>query len=346
MSLTFQKQNLDGHTVRKAVDDLINSMKRYDTPRTFGKNLQAMTDAIPGYATDPNPFTYGGGDGGVEGGYGISFTEYKRDFVEAFCQKLSQAVTKRVNDRFSLADIAVAIDIFDRRRFSKDAAAAVRKNLMNKEGELSDDEQSELGALKQYGNDDLLRLAAHFRLLAGEDDDTVLAEWQLFKVQLAKLPEGASWESAYSLLKIMCEVLGENFLSIEVLLDCKAVIIWATVCCERGFSPMKIAKGELQASMLTAMLDARLRIQILGPKDHRKLTTAEKTTLGVLGFKEKVDEYNLAIDELINRAIVRWGPTKHQTVQSIANATNGAAKLGKAHKKLEVGDGENASRRV
>jgi hypothetical protein len=109
---------------------------------------------------------------------------------------------------------------------------------------------------------------------------------------------------------------------------------------------MKIAKGELQASMLTAMLDARLRIQILGPKDHRKLTTAEKTTLGVLGFKEKVDEYNLAIDELINRAIVRWGPTKHQTVQSIANATNGAAKLGKAHKKLEVGDGENASRRV
>jgi hypothetical protein len=33
-----------------------------------------------------------------------------------------------------------------------------------------------------------------------------------------------------------------------------------TMCCERGFSKMKLAKAELQARTVTPMLDWRLRI--------------------------------------------------------------------------------------
>ena len=40
--------------------------------------------------------------------------------------------------------------------------------------------------------------------------------------------------------------------ALEELIDIKAVIIWATVCCETGFSKMKQAKGELQASVRTS----------------------------------------------------------------------------------------------
>jgi len=86
-----------------------------------------MVKAIPCYSSDaPSDFTYGCGEGGVEGGFAISFSKSKRDFVEAFGRKLAKAVTLRVNERFPLLEIAVAFDIFDRRRFPEAAAAAVR----------------------------------------------------------------------------------------------------------------------------------------------------------------------------------------------------------------------------
>lgn len=126
MSLTFQQKQLDGHTVRKAVADLLTAMGAYETG--FGTNLRAMVRKIPGYSTAaPGDFTYGGGEGGVKGGFTISFSKSKRDFVEAFAKKLATAVSLRVNERFPLLDIAVAFDVFDRRRFPEAAAAAVRK---------------------------------------------------------------------------------------------------------------------------------------------------------------------------------------------------------------------------
>ena len=125
MSLTFQQKQLDGHVVRKAVNDLLTAMNAYET--SWGTNFRAMVKAIPGYSSDaPSDFTYGGGEGGVEGGFAISFSKSKRDFVEAFGRKLAKAVTLRVNERFPLLEIAVAFDIFDRRRFPEAAAAAVR----------------------------------------------------------------------------------------------------------------------------------------------------------------------------------------------------------------------------
>ena len=78
MPLVFQRGQLDGRTVRKAVDDLLRAMERYDGDgeHCFGKELKAVTQAIPGYLEDePKNFTYGGGDAGVEGGFVINFTK-------------------------------------------------------------------------------------------------------------------------------------------------------------------------------------------------------------------------------------------------------------------------------
>lgn len=130
MSLTFQKMQLDGHTVQKAVNDLIRAMERYEEndDHCFGKELNAVTQAIPGYTDDtPHDFTYGGGTGGADGGFVISFTKSKRDFIRAFCKKLAKATIVRVKDRFPMLDISVAFDIYDRRRFPSAAADAVRK---------------------------------------------------------------------------------------------------------------------------------------------------------------------------------------------------------------------------
>ena len=56
----------------------------------------------------------------------------------------------------------------------------------------------------------------------------------------------------------------------------------------------------------TPMLDARLRIQMLGPQDPGKLATAEKSALGRTGYNEKVKLYHTAVDDLVNKAITSW----------------------------------------
>ena len=80
----------------------------------------------------------------------------------------------------------------------------------------------------------------------------MLQEWSSFKYEIAKLQSAISWQSAYTALKKVCEVSPEMYPALEELIDIKAVIIWATVCCETGFSKMKQAKGELQASVRTS----------------------------------------------------------------------------------------------
>jgi hypothetical protein len=155
MSKTFQKTKvpLDGHTVRKAVDDLKAAMRRYNETDSsgkplFGKNLTKFVNKIAhkaAYSTDPKDFTYGGGQDGAEGGYVISFSSSKRNFIENFAKQLATAVIERIDERFPLADIAIAFDIFDRRRFPVAAATAVRKNLSAKPvASRSDDDKAEL----------------------------------------------------------------------------------------------------------------------------------------------------------------------------------------------------------
>ena len=108
----------------------------------------------------------------------------------------------------------------------------------------------------------------------------------------------------------MCAGAPERNPAMEYLMDIKAAIVWATVCCESGFSKMKIARGELQADMQTPMLDARLRIQMLGPQDPRKLTTEEKNALGRTGYNAKMAKYHTAVDELVNKATTLWDPKR------------------------------------
>jgi len=169
-----------------------------------------------------------------------------------------------------------------------------------------------------------------------------VSEFQTLKKLLAARPEGESWQLTYSALRKICKAQPELMPTMEVLLDIKAVIIWATVCCERGFSKMKLAKSELQAAMETVILDARLRIQMLGPSDPRKLPTAEKNAMGAVAFKARVAQYNDAIDALVNEAIQLWDPVKHNSQQSVRNADKGAKKLGKEHKKPEQRSDPNA----
>ena len=157
------------------------------------------------------------------------------------------------------------------------------------------------------------------------------SEFNTLKSHLARRPENEPWPKTYAALKAVCCAEPELMPTQEVLLDVKAVIIWATVCCERGFSRMKLAKTELQAAMNTKMLDYRLRIQMLGPQNPRKLTTGEKAALGLVRFSSSVDQYNSACDALVNKAIDHWNPSKHNNKQAVRNAQNGSKKLGSKH---------------
>ena len=198
-------------------------------------------------------------------------------------------------------------------------------------------------ALEDYAVNEIQELAEHFAIPLGVDADTVQAEWQAFKPELAKLTEGSTWQATYTSLKKICKGAPEATPAMEQLMDIKAVIIWATVCCESGFSKMKLAKGELQADMKTPMLDARLRIQMLGPQDPRKLATAEKSALGRTGYNEKVKLYHTAVDDLVNKAITSWDPKKHNSALAIRQAVNGSGKLGSSHAKKADAKDPNAA---
>jgi hypothetical protein len=161
MSKTFQrtKVSLDGHTVRNAVDVLKAAMRRYEETDSSGKplfrqNLPAFVNSIAhkaAYSTSPKNFTDSGGQDGAEGGYVVSFGPSKRDFVEKFAKQLAKAVIARIDERFPLADIAVAFGIFDRRRFPMAAAAAVRTNLSEKSVEnRSGDDKNDLKVSATY----------------------------------------------------------------------------------------------------------------------------------------------------------------------------------------------------
>ena len=155
-----------------------------------------------------------------------------------------------------------------------------------------------------YGSVEIEKLATHFALLLGEDSETVQGEFNTLESYLARRPEAEPWPKTYSALKAICAANPELMSTQEVLLDIKAVIIWATVCCERGFFRMKQAKSELQAAMDTTMLDYRLRIQMLGPQYPRKqLTTEEKASLGVVRINALLARYNSACSSLVNKAI-------------------------------------------
>ena len=120
-----------------------------------------------------------------------------------------------------------------------------------------------------YGDHAAAELASHYESILGLDKADVLAEWQNFRDRLAKRPQNETFQSTYSHFKNLWSSTGTDGGPMEILMDIKAVIIFASVCCERGFSHMKLAKGLLQSEMNSVTLDIRLRVQLLAPRDPR-----------------------------------------------------------------------------
>ena len=89
----------------------------------------------------------------------------------------------------------------------------------------------------------------------------------------------------------------------ELLMDIKAAIVLASVCCERGFSHMKEAKTERQAAVESKALGVRLRIQLFAPKDPR--LAMARSVVGDAPFdwaayRKANTRYNSAISALIS----------------------------------------------
>ena len=98
-------------------------------------------------------------------------------------------------------------------------------------------------------------------------------------------------------------------------MDTKAVLVFASVVCEFGFSVMKEAKKERQSAMDTPQLDHRLRIQLLGPKDPYRWSTEAKMNEAVLEASRKL--YKDQLSSIVNASIEHWNATKdHNSKQA------------------------------
>ena len=307
VSRTFQKKIIDGYTVDTTVEKFVAGMEKFvrgddDDFPFFGPRLTELVEQMK-YDDDAD-FTYGGAEAG---GFKVKFGAQKRTFIEKFAQDLAGKAKTRMTERFPLNKLLRAFDIFDRRRFSSD---------------------------KNYGNTQCKELAVFYAMLLQVAPSVVVAAWADFRSDLEKRPETETWQQTYRHFKAKWAA-SEDGGHMELLMDIKAVIVFASVCCERGFSHMKEAKTERQAAMESKTLDVRLRIQLLAPKDPR-LTMARSVgdaPFDWAAYRKAITRYNSAISALINAAITRWGPAKHQKAAVVVKALNGRNKRGVLHKK-------------
>ena len=200
-----------------------------------------------------------------------------------------------------------AFDIFDRRRFSSDA---------------------------KYGDAECKELADFYAMVLGVAPSVVVAAWGDFRSDLQKRPPTETWQQTYRHFKKEWAT-SDSGGYIEILMDIKAVIVFASVCCERGFSHMKEAKTERQAKMEPEALDVRLRLQLLGPKDPRVAMArkAGDAPFDWAVYHAETRKYKADISALMNAAITRWGPAKHLKVALVSKSVNGRLKRGVLHKK-------------
>lgn len=147
LSRAFQPDDLDGHTVRAAVDAFLEGMGRLKSKR-FGHSLAKLREGIgPGYsAAEPGNFVYGNKK------FEISFSVAKRQFIEEFSVELATSAEARIKERFPSCALLEAFDVFDVRRLPDD---------------VPDD----------YGSAEIELLRKHFVSLVQADDDDTAAEW-------------------------------------------------------------------------------------------------------------------------------------------------------------------------
>ena len=301
LSRVFQTKILDGYTVDTKVEQFIQGMERYagdDDPSFFGPELQRLIDQIPNYDdAEPADFTYGGKEAG---GFRIGFTAAKRKFIENFAKELAAKSIGRIKERFPMNELLRAFDVFDRRRFV--------------EGD------------QKYGDAEINKLAKHYAPVLGVTEEEVASAWDDFRAVLSARPSTETWQQTYRHFKQEW-TMSDSGGALEVLMDIKAVIVFASVCCETGFSRMKEAKKERQANMCSKTLDVRLRIQMLSPKDPR--TESHENDAA---FKRAQKKYNKCVSAIINKAITMWGPAAHKTEAAVTKHLAGSQKRGKEHK--------------
>lgn len=325
LSRTFQAHVLDGFTVRKGVDDFKAGMLKYtsapeENPH-FGPNLQHLVDNIGDKycGASVQDFLLGGH------GFEVSFSSTKRDFIEGFTVNLAKAAMERMEERFPDVPLLQAFDIFDVRRLPE-------------------------GAPDDYGHAEITLLHDHFKQLVQVPVDVALTEWSSFLVELRKRPTTESFQSTYSFFKgrhglesrmqsvshmtvVLCNCSPCNrrhrivtalsrVLSHQVqsYLDIKAILVFASVVCEFGFSAMKEAKKERQSAMDTLQLDARLRIHLLGPKDPNSWPTEQKADKALFDVARKT--YMETVSSIVNASIEAWNGKRDHNSKKVSRVVS------------------------
>ena len=97
----------------------------------------------------------------------------------------------------------------------------------------------------------------------------------------------------------------------------KAILVFASVVCEFGFSTMKEAKKERQNALETPQLDARLRILLLGPKDPNSWKTEEKSNAALIATAR--DAYFDEVSSIVNASIEAWNRKKNHNSKQVSH---------------------------
>jgi len=283
---------------------------------------------------EPRDFTYGGDpDNDDDEGHVIKFSAGKKTFVDNFVKATAEKAHARISERFpdDQTLLHCQMDIFDRRQMAVELGT-----LTLEEHDDPDNEE------KRYGTVALRALFKYFDELLHCNAAQLLEQWCDFVVELERRPCDESYQLTYSHFKSKWKTAagGCPYPDLEVLMDVKAVWVFASVCCERGFSALKEAKGERQSAMMEDTLDYRLRIQLNGPQDPRKIwTTTQKADQH--GFRRARENYNKEVKGLITRAMQRWGPEKHLSAAAIQKSQNAQGGLGVARKRKPRGGGQS-----
>ena len=323
VSKLFQNRHPDGHTVKATVEALTYGLEHDFMGGTMcgGPNMKVLATKIPNFNGDPTDFDYG-----VRGGFKISMSKAKRDQHEQFAKELAAAVRDRYLKKFPQNEEVAALDVFLRRNFPVD-----REALIN------------------YGNADIATLAELYAPL-GCTEEEFLAEWALVKSMIRARPATEDWASLFSNIMVQTTYSLDDFKWTRLAMQQRAILAFNSVNNERGFSHMKNAKKENQSNMRNETLDARLRIQLLGPTSPndamKEAPLSElKGQAAVAKLKELEKKYSEELAGLLNRAITLWR-SRNKVSASLSQKRSNAGALARGVKKVRKHAPSAATERV
>ena len=164
---------------------------------------------------------------------------FHKDLFIRFAQALSTAVRTRFPDNPLLS----AMRIFDFTRWPKPTTEA---NLIT---------------LSTYGDEDITKIANHFKKSQLIDEQSIRFEWhQARKLIIDYLRQDR--KDLFDVWKLMYDENSQTISNIFTLAAISFTMPLSTAECERGFSRQNITKTKLRNRLLHRMLDALLRISI------------------------------------------------------------------------------------